>query len=236
MQLLSRQPVEGRSRGGGLRVGEMERDCILSHGASSVLLDRLFHQSDEFSCSVCRHCGLVAESMAPTATVRVEPAEFCRGCCLGGPEHIAQVSLPYSAALRNKRERGWTQCRVDEAQHPEAVTSLRCHLFCRHEAARISASFVLATKNRCLRMHVCVVGCFGARRGLFSAPCVGLAKSSLDSESPCVLCLLLLLGESKGARPKHGGRTPLALRGRPSSSPSRRARRRPRSSAAPLPL
>ena len=99
MQLLSRQPVEGRSRGGGLRVGEMERDCILSHGASAVLLDRLFHQSDEFHCAVCRRCGLVAESLSPDAAVQIEPREFCRGCGVGGPENIARVALPYSPGL-----------------------------------------------------------------------------------------------------------------------------------------
>ena len=99
MQLLSRQPVEGRSRGGGLRVGEMERDCILSHGASAVLLDRLFHQSDEFHCAVCRRCGLVAESLSPDAAVQIEPRDFCRGCGLGGADHVARVALPYSRGL-----------------------------------------------------------------------------------------------------------------------------------------
>jgi DNA-directed RNA polymerase II subunit RPB2 len=99
-QLITRQPVEGRSRGGGLRVGEMERDCLLAHGASSVLLDRMFLQSDVFEMCVCRHCGLIAESLAPAVPLTVGAhREYCRNCRLGGPENIALVNIPYSAKL-----------------------------------------------------------------------------------------------------------------------------------------
>jgi DNA-directed RNA polymerase II subunit RPB2 len=106
VQMLTRQPVEGRSRGGGLRVGEMERDCILSHGASAVLLDRLFLQSDPFDCHVCRKCGTIAESMAPDAPVHVLSSEQCRGCRLSGKDHIASVTIPYNMKLLHQELAG----------------------------------------------------------------------------------------------------------------------------------
>lgn len=99
VQLITRQPVEGRSRGGGLRVGEMERDCMLAHGATSVILDRLFKQSDEFECYVCRTCGLIAEHMEESQPIVVQPRIFCRGCKLEGTSHIARVQMPYSMKL-----------------------------------------------------------------------------------------------------------------------------------------
>jgi DNA-directed RNA polymerase II subunit RPB2 len=99
-QLITRQPVEGRSRGGGLRIGEMERDCMLAHGASSVLLDRMFLQSDQFDIWICRSCGLIAESLAPSVPLTVGThREYCRNCRLGGEANIAKVQLPYSAKL-----------------------------------------------------------------------------------------------------------------------------------------
>ena len=58
IQLLTRQPIEGRSAGGGLRLGEMEKDCLVAHGASLLLKERF--DSDKTILHICESCGMVA--------------------------------------------------------------------------------------------------------------------------------------------------------------------------------
>lgn len=83
-QLLTRQPLSGRKRDGGLRFGEMERDASIVIGASSFLQDRLMKCSDPFSLRTCASCGNLAVS------------DDCRFC---SSSDIRTVIVPYASRL-----------------------------------------------------------------------------------------------------------------------------------------
>ena len=96
--LLTRQPVEGRARKGGLRVGEMERDAILSHGCTAALVDRLMKSSDAFPAVSCRTCGFLAEPAAPKNIPSImHRTPYCRYC--DSHANIAHIMIPYAFKL-----------------------------------------------------------------------------------------------------------------------------------------
>ena len=88
---LTRQPAEGRSRDGGLRFGEMERDCMISHGASRFTKDRIYDVSDKYSVHICNHCGLIVPYNAK------EKIHLCNIC--ENRVDFSYVEIPYSCKL-----------------------------------------------------------------------------------------------------------------------------------------
>jgi len=82
---LTHQPVAGRSRDGGLRFGEMEKDCMLSHGSTRVLKECLFDKSDKYAIPVCVGCGNVPDKR-----------DFCEVC---QESNIELKNMPYATKL-----------------------------------------------------------------------------------------------------------------------------------------
>ena len=91
MVLLTRQPAEGRARDGGLRFGEMERDCMIAHGSVQFLKERMLDVSDNYRVFVCNECGFIAA---------VNPDENiykCKPC--NNFIDFSEIRIPYSCKL-----------------------------------------------------------------------------------------------------------------------------------------
>ena len=82
VQVLTGQPISGRSKNGGMRIGEMERDCFIAHGCSSVIRERLVEVSDKYVSQVCLGCGA-----------------FCIGQCKACKKQTKTVIVPYAIKL-----------------------------------------------------------------------------------------------------------------------------------------
>uniref|UniRef100_A0A6C0LAG2 DNA-directed RNA polymerase n=1 Tax=viral metagenome TaxID=1070528 RepID=A0A6C0LAG2_9ZZZZ len=89
--MLTRQPAEGRAREGGLRFGEMERDCVIAHGISEFTKERFMECSDAFRCFSCSDCGLIA------VVNPVDSIWMCRGC--GNTTNFSPIEIPYAYKL-----------------------------------------------------------------------------------------------------------------------------------------
>ncbi len=98
VQVLTRQPLEGRARDGGLRFGEMERDCVISHGGAHFLQDRLMNNSDPCMATICgkKDCGMLAHPAAENTYVRNKNA-FCKRCNDGSC--VKDMSCPFAFKL-----------------------------------------------------------------------------------------------------------------------------------------
>lgn len=94
---LTRQPVHGRKIHGGIRLGEMERDALLAHGAAFIVQERLLHCSDEATSLVCAKCRSLLSPMTlpPLGGLsHSKPSQaYCRSCESGEDVHL--ITLPY---------------------------------------------------------------------------------------------------------------------------------------------
>jgi DNA-directed RNA polymerase II subunit RPB2 len=88
---LTRQPAEGRSRDGGLRFGEMEKDAMVSHGAARFTRGRMYDASDKYSVFVCKKCGIIASYNDKMHI------HHCRTC--DNRVDFAYVEIPYACKL-----------------------------------------------------------------------------------------------------------------------------------------
>ena len=91
MVILTRQPAEGRARDGGLRFGEMERDCMISHGAARFTKERMYDVSDKYSVCICNKCGLIASFNKEYSIY------MCNNC--ENRVDFSNVDIPYSCKL-----------------------------------------------------------------------------------------------------------------------------------------
>lgn len=109
--MLTHQPTSGRSKAGGLRIGEMERDVVLSHGMAQFAKEAMMEKADKYTWAVCKHCGVLAK-YAPSRNI----AE-CMGC---KSSQVSVISTPYSfKLLMQELEAMGVQMRLSDMPFPD---------------------------------------------------------------------------------------------------------------------
>ena len=88
--MLTRQPAEGRSRDGGLRIGEMERDCLIAHGTPHFLKEKLVEGSDGFETHICNRSGMIAA---------VNPEKKLYNSFGENYTQFSRIQIPYACKL-----------------------------------------------------------------------------------------------------------------------------------------
>ena len=89
--MLTRQCSEGRARNGGLRLGEMERDCFIGHGSSLFLKEKMLDSADNYRIFICKTCGLIA-NVNPDKNIY--KCNYCKNA-----SDIVQIRIPYAFKL-----------------------------------------------------------------------------------------------------------------------------------------
>jgi hypothetical protein len=89
--MLTRQCSEGRARGGGLRLGEMERDCFIGHGSALFLKEKMLDCADNYRVFICKECGMIA-NVNPDKDIYK-----CNHC--KNATNIVQIRIPYAFKL-----------------------------------------------------------------------------------------------------------------------------------------
>lgn len=101
---LTRQPAEGRSRDGGFRIGEMERDVMIAHGMTRFCKERMYDVSDKYNVHVCKKCGMIASyndgKQSKLHTSGDFSIHYCKTC--DNRTDFAKVDIPYAYKLMSQ--------------------------------------------------------------------------------------------------------------------------------------
>jgi len=98
--ILTRQAPEGRSRDGGLRFGEMERDCVIAHGLSQFLKERMLETADQYYASICDICGFFAQRVKNRNSLQYITSRdtyMCPNC--KNSTDISKICIPYACKI-----------------------------------------------------------------------------------------------------------------------------------------
>jgi hypothetical protein len=178
---LTRQPVKGRKRAGGIRFGEMERDALIAHGTSFLLQDRLMNCSDYSTAWVCRRCGSLVSLGFDEVSGQEGGGEYCRIC-----EKDEREAREGAGSLSTKEEDG-EGAHVKKARGADGQVVVRGERRGNMDVIAVPCecggdlSWAEELTRRCVQVPVCRDGLYGHQ-----AECerhVGASESAQYTES-----------------------------------------------------